>query len=75
MWQRRLNWAATVLVGVFGVLWAGVVTFAALDTSMWLRIGQVVFGAFLVSWSLHKTSLLLRRTGAGDTARHRRARA
>lgn len=71
MWQRRLDWAATVFVGVFGVLWIGVVTFAAFDTSMWSRIGQALFGAFLVGWSLRKAGLLLRRTLSKVTAWHR----
>ncbi|ACZ90988.1 hypothetical protein [Streptosporangium roseum] len=71
MWQRRLDWAATVFVGVFGVLWVGVVAFAAFDAAMWSRIGQGVFGTFLVGWSLHKAGLLLRRTLSKVTARHR----
>ncbi|GGS64698.1 hypothetical protein GCM10010156_24510 [Planobispora rosea] len=75
MWQRGMNWAATSLVGVFGLLWLGVVVFAAVDASMWSRLGQGGFSTFLMGWACYKAGLLLRRTEPRFVPRHRRIRA
>ncbi|MFC4062740.1 hypothetical protein ACFOWE_30985 [Planomonospora corallina] len=72
MWQQGMNWAAATLVGVFGVLWVGVVVFAAADVPMWSRIAQTVFGSFFAGWAVYKAALLLRRTGPKFVPRHRR---
>lgn len=74
MWQRGLDWGATTLVGVFGILWIGVVVFAVAEGPMWTSLGQCVFGAFLIGWSLHKAFLLL-RPRPRHRARHRRVKA
>ncbi len=74
MWQQGMNWAATTLVGVFGVLWVGVVVFAATDVSIWARIGQTAFGSLLTGWALYKAFLLLRSTEPKFAPRHRRVR-
>ncbi|MBG0833375.1 hypothetical protein HS041_37370 [Planomonospora sp. ID67723] len=74
MWQRGMNWAATTLVGVFGILWIGVVVFAAVHVSIWARIGQALMGGFLMGWALYKASLLVRRTEPRFVPRHRRVR-
>ncbi|MCK2212972.1 hypothetical protein MF672_004040 [Actinomadura sp. ATCC 31491] len=58
MWQRGLNWAAILLVGIFGVLWVGVVVYAD-DSPPWLRLTQVVFGIVLVGWAVHRAVGLL----------------
>ncbi|GII89340.1 hypothetical protein Ssi03_73300 [Sphaerisporangium siamense] len=62
MWKRGLNWAAVTLVAVFGLLWLGVVVFAATSTSGWLRIVQAVFSVSLVGWAIRKSTLLIRAT-------------
>jgi hypothetical protein len=61
MLQRGLNWAAVALVGGFGVLWIGVVIFAALSTPLWIRVVQVAFGIFLAGWATQRAVRLLRR--------------
>jgi hypothetical protein len=35
MWQRGLNWAAIALVGIFGLMWLGVVVFADVTSAPW----------------------------------------
>lgn len=54
MWQRGLNWAAIILVGIFGVMWVGVVIYADHGSSVWMRIVQVVFGVTLLGWAVQK---------------------
>lgn len=54
MWQRGLNWAAIILVGVFGVLWAGVVIYADHGSTFWMRVVQVVFGGALLGWAVQR---------------------
>ncbi|MEV7011803.1 hypothetical protein [Streptosporangium sp. NPDC051022] len=75
MWRRGLDWGATTLVGVFGVLWIGVVMFAVAEGPMWTRLGQGLFGTFLIGWALHKAVLLLRPARSRPKARHRRVKA
>ncbi|MDF2711172.1 MAG: hypothetical protein K0R62_6824 [Nonomuraea muscovyensis] len=58
MWQRGLNWAAVVLVGVFGLMWLGVVMYADGATPLWLRVGEAVFGVFLTGWAVRKTAVM-----------------
>ncbi|MDH2429788.1 hypothetical protein [Sphaerisporangium sp. TRM90804] len=59
MWDRGLNWAAVALVGAFGLLWLGVVLFAATATSGWLRVVQTVFSLGLICWAVRKSLTLL----------------
>ncbi|RBQ13907.1 hypothetical protein DP939_43475 [Spongiactinospora rosea] len=59
MW---LDWAAIGFVGVFGVLWTGVVVFAALDTPVMLRVVQGGFGVFLLAWVGLRALRLARQT-------------
>jgi hypothetical protein len=54
MWQRGLNWAAIVLVGIFGLMWVGVVVYADEASAPWMRIAQVLFGFLLLGWAVHK---------------------
>jgi len=61
MLQRGLNWAAVVLVGVFGLMWVGIVVYADLASPMWMRIVQVVFGVLLFAWAVRKAFLLISR--------------
>ncbi|MEV6986018.1 hypothetical protein AB0M95_32810 [Sphaerisporangium sp. NPDC051017] len=60
MWKRGLNWAAVVLVAGFGLLWLGVVVFAATATSGWLRMVQAFFSLFLIGWAIRKSVHLIR---------------
>lgn len=54
MWQRGLNWAAIALVGLFGLMWVGVVVYADQDSSPPMRTVQIVFGLVLFAWALRK---------------------
>ncbi|MEO3805702.1 hypothetical protein [Nonomuraea sp. B1E8] len=54
MWQRGLNWAAILLVGIFGLMWVGIVVYADHFSSLWMRIVQVVFGVLLLGWAVQK---------------------
>jgi hypothetical protein len=54
MWQRSLNWAAVLLVGIFGLMWVGVVVYADELSAPWMRIAQVVFGTLLIGWAVLK---------------------
>ncbi|GAA1735542.1 hypothetical protein AB0K40_25965 [Nonomuraea bangladeshensis] len=49
---------AILLVGIFGLLWAGVVLYAD-DSSPWMHIAQVVFGFLLIGWAVHKAAALM----------------
>ncbi|GAA3822481.1 hypothetical protein GCM10022226_48630 [Sphaerisporangium flaviroseum] len=60
MWMRWLNWAAVTLVAVFGLLWLGVVVFAATTTPGWLRAVQGAFSLGLIGWAAKKSLLLIR---------------
>jgi hypothetical protein len=61
MWQRGLNWAAVVLVGLFGLMWVGIVIYADLGSPLWMRVVQIVFGVLLFGWAVRKAFLLIRR--------------
>ena len=54
MWQQGLNWAAVVLVGIFGLMWVGIVIYADQGSSLWMRIVQVVFGLLLLGWAVQR---------------------
>ncbi|MCW2878052.1 MAG: hypothetical protein JWQ95_2152 [Sphaerisporangium sp.] len=60
MWEQRMNWAAVTLVAAFGLLWLGVVVFAATTTADWLRAVQGVFSLCLIGWAIRKSLLLMR---------------
>ncbi|MER6583223.1 hypothetical protein [Nonomuraea sp. NPDC001023] len=60
MWQRGLNWSAIILVGIFGLMWIGVVIYADQTSSMWVRAAQVLFGALLLGWAVLKAVVLVR---------------
>ncbi|MFC4532399.1 hypothetical protein [Sphaerisporangium dianthi] len=62
MWTRGLNWAAVTLVALFGMLWLGVVVFAATTTPGWLRAVQIAFSACLIGWAARKSMSLIRAT-------------
>ncbi|GAB2965176.1 hypothetical protein ACFMQL_08315 [Nonomuraea fastidiosa] len=61
MWQRGLNWAAVVLVGLFGLMWVGIVIYADLGSPLWMRVVQIVFGVLLFGWAVRKAFLLISR--------------
>ncbi len=54
MWQRGLNWVAIILVGLFGLMWVGIVIYADQGSSLWMRVVQVVFGLLLLGWAVRK---------------------
>lgn len=60
MWIRGLNWGAVAFVAMFGVLWLGVVVFAATTTPGWLRAVQAAFSVCLIGWAVRKSMHLLR---------------
>ncbi|MDF5755625.1 hypothetical protein [Spongiactinospora sp. TRM90649] len=60
MGRMCLDWAAIALVGVFGVLWTGVVVFAAVDTPIVMRVAQAGFGVFLMLWTGSRSVRLVR---------------
>lgn len=60
MWQRGLNWAAIVLVGIFGLTWIGVVVFADDTSVLWARIAQVAFGLLLAGWAVQKAAIMVK---------------
>ncbi|MEV4117130.1 hypothetical protein [Nonomuraea sp. NPDC049695] len=62
MWQRGLNWAAVALVGIFGLMWVGVVVYADQGSSLPMRIVQVVFGLVLFGWAGYKAFSMVSRT-------------
>jgi hypothetical protein len=59
MWQRGLNWAAILLVGVFSVMWVGVVIYVDDSSAPWMRAAQVVFGLLLLGWAVQKATLMI----------------
>ncbi|GGO81977.1 hypothetical protein GCM10012289_72150 [Nonomuraea cavernae] len=59
MWQRGLNWAAIILVGVFGLMWLGVVIYADEASPLWMRIAEAVFGVLLACWAIRKAILMI----------------
>ncbi|MCF6475210.1 hypothetical protein FAF44_43610 [Nonomuraea sp. MG754425] len=61
MWQRGLNWAAIIMVGIFGLMWVGIVIYADQGSPLWMRIVQVVFGFLLQCWAIQKALRLLGR--------------
>ncbi|NBE99752.1 hypothetical protein FE391_40220 [Nonomuraea sp. KC401] len=61
MWQRGLNWAAILLVGIFGLMWVGIVVYADHFSSLWMRIVQVVFGFLLLGWAVQKTIEMIKK--------------
>ncbi|WP_230465807.1 hypothetical protein [[Actinomadura] parvosata] len=54
-----MNWTAIVVVGIFGVMWVGIVIYADQGSPLWMRIVQVIFGLFLLAWSVRKAVTLL----------------
>ncbi|GII80950.1 hypothetical protein Sru01_59320 [Sphaerisporangium rufum] len=60
MVTRGLNWTAVALVGVFSLLWLGVVVFAATSTPGWLRAGQALASIALFGWALRRSMSLVR---------------
>ncbi len=60
MWQRGFNWAAIVLVGGFGLMWLGVVIYAADASAPWARVAQAVFGVLLAGWAVQKATVMIR---------------
>ncbi|MEU8245488.1 hypothetical protein [Nonomuraea sp. NPDC048916] len=61
MWQRGLNWAAIILVGVFGLMWLGVVIYADEASPLWMRIAEAVFGLFLAGWAVRRAVLMINK--------------
>ncbi|MGR6914777.1 hypothetical protein ACU635_11060 [[Actinomadura] parvosata] len=54
-----MNWTAIVVVGIFGLMWVGIVIYADQGSPLWMRIVQVIFGLFLLAWSVRKAVTLL----------------
>lgn len=59
MWHRGMNWAAIALVGIFGLMWLGVVVYADVTSAPWMRVAQAVFALFLLGWSAWKTVVMI----------------
>ncbi|SEN82192.1 hypothetical protein SAMN05660976_08398 [Nonomuraea pusilla] len=59
MWQRGLNWAAILFVGIFGVMWIGIVVYADQTSAMWMRVVQAVFGLLLLGWAGLKAAMMV----------------
>lgn len=59
MWQRWFNWAAIALVGVFSLIWMGVVIYGEDTQTLWMRAVQLIFGAALAAWAVRKTTLMI----------------
>lgn len=59
MWQRGMNWAAVALVGIFGLMWVGVVIYADQGSSLWMRVVQVAFGILLLGWAVQRAVAML----------------
>ncbi|UBU12156.1 hypothetical protein [Nonomuraea gerenzanensis] len=62
MWQRGLNWTAIVVVGIFGLMWVGIVIYADQGSPLWMRVVQVIFGLMLLAWAVRKALHLAGRT-------------
>lgn len=45
---------AIILVGLFGLMWVGIVIYADQGSSLWMRVVQVVFGLLLLGWAVRK---------------------
>ncbi|MGP3964536.1 hypothetical protein ACTWPT_52120 [Nonomuraea sp. 3N208] len=54
-----MNWAAIILVGIFGLMCVGVVIYADEFSAPWMRIAQVVFGLLLLGWSVQKAIAMI----------------
>ncbi|MEV4567120.1 hypothetical protein AB0K12_25415 [Nonomuraea sp. NPDC049419] len=50
---------AVVLVGLFGLMWVGIVIYADQGSPGWMRVVQIVFGVFLLGWAVRKTYLMI----------------
>lgn len=61
MWQRGMNWAAIALVGIFGLMWLGVVVYADVASAPWIRVAQAVFALSLLGWAAWKTVVMIGR--------------
>ncbi|TYB45964.1 hypothetical protein FXF51_59520 [Nonomuraea sp. PA05] len=61
MWQRGLNWTAIVMVGIFGLMWVGIVIYADQGSPFWMRVVQVIFGLLLMAWAVGKAARMLSR--------------
>ncbi len=48
------------MVGIFGLMWVGIVVYADQGSSLWMRAVQIVFGLLLTGWAVHKA---IRMTG------------
>ncbi|MDR8412775.1 hypothetical protein MTP10_29100 [Nonomuraea sp. 3-1Str] len=59
MWQRGLNWAAVAFVGIFGLMWVGVVIYADADSTLWMRIGETIFGLILTGWAVRRAAIMI----------------
>jgi hypothetical protein len=61
MWQRRLNWAAILLVGTFGLIWVGIMIYADNSSPQWMRAAQILFGLVLLGWAVQKAAMMITR--------------
>jgi hypothetical protein len=50
-----MNWAAITLVGVFSLMWLGVIIYTDDGSPFWLHAVQIVFGLLLAGWAARKT--------------------
>ncbi|GAA3202990.1 hypothetical protein GCM10010486_86490 [Nonomuraea roseoviolacea subsp. carminata] len=61
MWQRGLNWAAVAFVGIFGLMWVGVVIYADAQSALWMRAGETIFGLLLTGWAVQRAAKMIIR--------------
>ncbi|WP_344480307.1 hypothetical protein [Nonomuraea monospora] len=49
------------MVGIFGLMWVGIVIYADQGSPFWMRVVQVIFGLLLLAWAVGKAARMLSR--------------